>query len=141
MLSGRRGFTLIELLIVIIIIGVLATLAIPQYTSFVERARAAEAVSMISAIKGAQAAYKVENSSYTTTIPSLSLLTGIVTDSASTAQYWWYEVTAAGTQSFTVKANRSAKAGGATANYVQFLWSDTTGAVWSGNPTSIVPKS
>jgi len=141
MLSSRRGFTLIELLIVIIIIGVLATLAIPQYTSFVERARAAEAVSMISAIKGAQAAYKVENSSYTTSIASLSLLIGIVTDSASTAQYWWYQVTAAGTQSFTVKANRSAKAGGATANYVQFDWSDTTGTTWTANPTSLAPKS
>lgn len=141
MLSGKRGFTLIELLIVIIIIGVLATLAIPQYTSFVERARASEAVAMISAIKGAEAAYKVEGNAYTSAISDLTLLTGVITDSASTVQYWWYQLSGASTQGFTAKATRSAKAGGSTANYIQFVWSDTAGVTWSANPTSLAPKS
>ncbi|MCX5715948.1 MAG: prepilin-type N-terminal cleavage/methylation domain-containing protein [Candidatus Omnitrophica bacterium] len=131
----KNGFTLIELLIVIIIIGVLAALAIPQYTNFVEKARAAEALSMISALKTGEAAYKLESTSgkYSSTLSDLSVsnVYGNTTDALAAGQYWAYGV-AAQTGTYTITATRSTKSGG-DGSTILFVWSDISGASWAGS--------
>lgn len=145
MMLQKKGFTLIELLIVLIIIGVLATLAIPQYTGYVEKARAAEALSMIGALKTAEAAYKLESGVYTTDITQLQTSIGNVptanADATGKGQYWYYAANSGGfltTTGYGILATRSSKAGG-TGLTIQFNWSDATGAFWSGTHSG-VPK-
>ena len=143
MLFNRKGFTLIELLIVLIIIGVLATLAIPQYTGYVEKARAAEALSMISAIKTAEAAYKLDAGAYTTSLTSANLyIENIPTsDAGATAmgQYWYYTAPVAGTADYQIRALRSSKNRSAAQSSIYFYWNGATGAAWSGDHAG-VPK-
>lgn len=143
MVLDRKGFTLIELLIVVIIIGVLATLAIPQYTNYVERARAAEALNMIGAINSAEAAYKLENNAYTNILSSTALnLDNVYTTNPSAiavGQMWYYNITTAATSRYVVRANRSSKSSGNTSQYMDFTWSDTAGPSWGGTHPG-VPK-
>lgn len=144
-MSDKRGFTLIELLIVIIIIGVLATLALPQYTTFVERARAAEALSMIAAMKPAEAAYKLDSGYYTTDLTKLAMGNIYTTEPSATAagQYWSYTGYNWGGSSATgygIQANRTGKAAGDNTKNIIFIWSDDTGAGWTGNHYG-VPKT
>ncbi|MFA4843084.1 MAG: prepilin-type N-terminal cleavage/methylation domain-containing protein [Candidatus Omnitrophota bacterium] len=141
----KRGFTLIELLIVLIIIGVLATLAIPQYTNYVEKARAAEALSMISAIKTAEATYKLGTGSYATAIANITDVTGFGTNelgATTRGQYWFYQAAALGTISagtaYQLQATRSTVKGG-DGKTIYFSWSDDTGASWTGTHVG-VPK-
>lgn len=142
---SKKGFTLIELLIVIIIIGVLATLAIPQYTRFVERARAAEALTMIGALKTGEAAYRTDSGSYTTNLTLLDIGNAATSlaDATSKGQYWYYTGTSAGfagAAGYGITATRSTKSGGVTSDNIQFIWSDATGASWTGNHAG-VPRS
>lgn len=138
-MTARKGFTLIELLIVLIIIGVLATLAIPQYTNYTEKARAAEALSMITAIKTAQAIYKLNNNYYTTNIANLTDITGFGTDDsgATTRNQLWYYTCADGggtASAYQIRATRSTLKGG-TGLTIYFLWDDATGGSWTGTHT------
>jgi type IV pilus assembly protein PilA len=133
---SKKGFTLIELLIVIIIIGVLATLAVPQYTNYVERARAAEALNMLAAFKTGEAAYKLEEGEYTNTLASLGITNVYGTDAEATAggQHWYYVVSNATVDTYTITANRSSKnAGSAAGQTIIMTWSDTTGVSWDGD--------
>ncbi|MEI8175947.1 MAG: prepilin-type N-terminal cleavage/methylation domain-containing protein [Candidatus Omnitrophota bacterium] len=144
MALNKKGFTLIELLIVLIIIGVLATLAIPQYTGYVEKARAAEALSMMTALKTGQETYKLDAGVYSTDVTLLGLDNIKTTDALATAagQYWSYAVSnAVGGNSYSIVATRSSKnPGGQTLATISLDYSITTGTSWSGTHTG-KPKS
>lgn len=134
----KKGFTLIELLIVIIIVGVLATLAIPQYTNFVEKARAAEALSMISALRTGEVAYKLEAGSFTNTLSELNIgnAYGTTASADSAGQYWGYAVDSggfAGTAGYRLTATRNARSAGSAGGQTLIMtWSEATGSGWSG---------
>lgn len=68
-----RGFTITELLIAVVIIAVLAALTIPRFSGNKERAIAAEAVGMLSAIRQAEAAWRLDNSTYTADLDDLDV--------------------------------------------------------------------
>lgn len=69
----QSGFTLAEIIVVIIILGVLAGLALPRFTGTIERMRATEGVQLLTALLGAQKAYKLETGSYTTVLDDLDI--------------------------------------------------------------------
>jgi type II secretion system protein G len=58
---NRRAFTLVELLIVVGIIAILALIAVPNFLEAQTRSKIARAKSDIRTIKGALAAYQVDN--------------------------------------------------------------------------------
>ena len=60
----KRGFTLIEILIVIVIIGILATIALPNFTRFVERAKADQAITYLRVIRTGERVYFANHSTY-----------------------------------------------------------------------------
>jgi len=109
-IKEKAGFTMLELIMVIIIIGILATLAIPQYTNFMEKARASEGVNTIGAIKTAQSMYQLETGNYATVITDLD----IDVPTTGSATYWTYAVTGGGTgvDNYTVTATRTTKKAG-----------------------------
>ena len=67
-----KGFTLIELMIVIAIIGILAAIAIPQFSAYRKRSYNSSAQSDVRNIATAEEAYYVDESSYTSTVGSLT---------------------------------------------------------------------
>ena len=98
-MSTKKGFTLVETLIVISILAVLAAMIIPRFTGQDERGYIAEAVGMLSAIRQAEASYRLENSSYASDPALLDV-------DVSSSTKFTYTITATSTPSFTAQAKR-----------------------------------
>lgn len=64
--KNEAGFTLVELMVVVGTIGILSSIALPSYMGFRAKARQSEAKITLSSIYTAEAAYFIENSTYTT---------------------------------------------------------------------------
>jgi type IV pilus assembly protein PilE len=63
--AAQKGFTLVELMIVIAIIGILAAIAIPNYTDYVNRARATAATSALADMRIRLEQFFQDNRDYT----------------------------------------------------------------------------
>jgi len=139
-LKVKDGFTMLELIMVIIIIGILATLAIPQYTSFMEKARASEAVNTIGAIKTAQSMYQLETGNYATALADLD----IDAPTAGAITFWTYAVTGGGSgvDNYTVTATRTSKkaATGIATQTIVLDWDDSDGEDWTTSTHIGEPK-
>jgi len=101
------GFSLIELVIVVVIIGVLSSIGYVNYIGVIEKARSAEAYQVLSEIVGAEQAYYVENSSYTSTFSDLDTF-----ESAPTSDNFNYTIPSTSSTSGYAQAARSSSGNG-----------------------------
>lgn len=109
----KEAFTIIEILIVLVIFAVLSTLAISQYNQMVEKSRGAEARMSLGAIRTAEAAYRMDWDSCTSTDSEIGIGTTVNDDFPGPAaancigrNYFWYNVTASSADGFTAVATR-----------------------------------
>ena len=132
----KKGFTLLELIVVIIILGVLATLAVTQYLRMIEKSRGAEARVVIGEIRTSQAAYRLQNGVCTLTDANVGIgseIPGPAAGDCASTHWFWYDVTVAGANGFTVVATRcttggKVPTGTGTAGTVKLVADFSTGA-------------
>ena len=122
----KKGFTLLELIIVIIVVGILASLGFGQYTQTIEKGRAAEARSILGTLRTLQAAYQLENGSYTAVIANL----GIANVPTACAGTHYFNYTCATTGTCT--ANRCTAGGKSPNSTVAYTKTLTIDGVFGG---------
>jgi type IV pilus assembly protein PilE len=101
-----KGLTLIELLIVIVILSIVAAIGYPLMTKYVQKARRAEAKSALQDLALRETRWRVNNTTYTSTLSDLTDLSPATTLPTT---YYTYSVVAASTtaSAFKVQADGS----------------------------------
>ncbi len=106
--KGNSGFTLIELMVTVAIIGILASIAYPSYQEQIAKSRRNEATNALFSSAQALERFYSANGRYTKTAGGTDLPAVFVTkvpDSGTT--FYTIAATAAGNNTFTLKATRS----------------------------------
>jgi type IV pilus assembly protein PilA len=98
----ERGITITELLIAIVILAILAAVVMARFQGKTERAATAEAIGMLSAIRQAEAAWRLENATYAAEADKGNLDVDI-----SSATKFTYTILSADANGFSVEAKRN----------------------------------
>ena len=114
-LRSAVGFTLAEILMVVVILGILSAVALPRLAPQKEKAYVSEALGILSAIRQAEEAHRLEFSSYCAvdggaTVASCTWAQ-LGFDAAPDSDFWTYDMVADAT-TVTITAER-----------VDFRWS------------------
>ncbi len=121
---NRKGFTLLELIVVLIVLAALVAIALPQYTGFVERARAAEAIAVLGSIKTAEEASWLASQNYSNDITNLGV--------NYSNRRWTYALIGNGND-FTATASRTTNDSGTSGQTVVMLYNHILGTTnWTG---------
>lgn len=86
-----RAFTLIELLLVLVILAVIAGIVFQNFSGRARQAKIKATVSQIATIKGALAAFEVDNGRWPTTQEGLAALVSAPADLATTWKHPYME--------------------------------------------------
>lgn len=68
----KSGFSLIEILIALVIIAILIVAISPAFNSYILRSNRSDAIKSLAAMQVAEEKWRVNNTSYTTTIANIS---------------------------------------------------------------------
>ena len=128
MKRAEKGLTLSELLTVVVIIGVMAALVLPRFIRQDERGIVAEAVAHLSAIRQAEEAWSLEQTTpaYTATLTNLDI-------DLTQTKFTYAVVAATGTATATRQPTGSCTISTSpTGNYNGCTISLTAAGVWGG---------
>lgn len=136
---ARKGITIVEIITVVIVISILAAVAIPQYVAAIERAQVGKVRSRIDMVRKAEAAYFVNNMSYSTVftlvdndVPEVTSGLTFATADRGFDGEWTYSI-GVNDESYTVTATR--RAGVLTKYAGRLVCIDNDGQVVTGSST------
>ena len=101
-IPSQKGFTLVEALITCIIIAILVTIAMPIYMKAFEQAQGAKAMENLRLIQAAQALYRTDSATYTSSTASLQSFTNFTINDGN----WSYAIPTSGVSGFTATGTR-----------------------------------
>jgi len=101
-IHSQKGFTMVEALITCIIIAILVTIAMPIYMKAFEQAQGAKAMENLRLIQAAQALYRTDSATYTSSTASLQSFTNFTTNDGD----WSYTIPSSGPTGFTATSTR-----------------------------------
>jgi type IV pilus assembly protein PilE len=98
------GFTLIEMMIVAAVIAILAAIALPSYLDQIRKGRRADAMSALERVQLAEAGWRANNPSYTSTWGNLA-------GASATSSEGYYALSFVGTPNATTYTVRAVPGG------------------------------
>ena len=100
-LTRQSGFSIVEIMIAVVIMTVIAGVAYPSFMSSVRKSRRADAVDSFIQIQQAQERYRNNNTSYASSLTTLSFSSNSPTTSSG---YYTMSISASATNSYTLTA-------------------------------------
>ena len=104
----QRGLTLMELIVALVIAGILAAVMIPNFTPWMEKAKAAQAISYLKIIRAAEKMYYQNNNGVYASCPNNAAINTTL-GVEITEDYYTFNVTLSST-TFSALAQRKSDA-------------------------------